>query len=113
MLLLAPEVLLRNGYGLECDMWGIGVIAYILYVLLCSLPAIPVTHWLFDLRLCGYPPFYSEDDFELFEQVKNGRYTFEPQYWSRISESAKDLIRQLLVVNPPQRLTASKCLEHP
>ena len=48
---IAPEVLQRN-YGVECDMWSIGVIMYIL--------------------LCGYPPFYGDSDPDIFGMVMKG-----------------------------------------
>ena len=38
-------------------------------------------------RLCGYPPFYEEDDQEvLFEQIRAARYEFASPYWDCISE---------------------------
>lgn len=33
--------------------------------------------------------------------------------WSRVSESAKDLVQKLLIVNVDRRLTAKQCLQHP
>lgn len=48
---VAPEVLMQMPYGRECDYWSIGVVTYIL--------------------LSGTPPFYDEDNFQLFEQIKN------------------------------------------
>lgn len=48
---MAPEVLERN-YGLECDNWGMGVIMYVL--------------------LCGYPPFYGQNDDEIYERIRKG-----------------------------------------
>lgn len=90
---VAPEVLTAQGYGEEVDMWSIGVITYIL--------------------LCGFPPFYSEDLPVLFDSIMRADYDFPPEYWNHISESAKNFIKKLLVVDPSTRLTAKKALEHP
>jgi len=90
---VAPEVLQAIGYDKEVDMWSIGVITYIL--------------------LCGFPPFYNENLPELFEQIMKADYDFPEDYWKEVSETAKDFIRRLLVVDPKQRLTGKKALEHP
>ncbi|GBG31164.1 Protein kinase, putative [Hondaea fermentalgiana] len=90
---VAPEVLLLQGYGKQVDMWSVGVIVYIL--------------------LCGFPPFYAENDAEMFEAIKAASYDFPSPYWDRISDSAKDLVRGLLQKNPDRRLTTEQALEHP
>jgi len=90
---VAPEVLRQKGYGKEVDMWSVGVITYIL--------------------LCGYPPFYDEDQASLFETIIRGHFEFHAEYWGGVSESAKDLIRKLLTVDPKKRLTAKEALQHP
>lgn len=95
---VAPEILVEGGgqgYGLEVDNWAIGVITYIL--------------------LCGFPPFRSQnrDQNELFDIIVRGEFEFLPPYWDNISDSAMDLIRKLLVVNPKKRLTAEQTLKHP
>jgi len=90
---VAPEVLRQKGYGKAVDLWSVGVITYIL--------------------LCGYPPFYDEDQASLFESIIRGKYEFHDDYWKDISESAKDLIRKLLTVDPNKRLTAIQALQHP
>lgn len=92
---VAPEILSEIGYGLEIDMWAIGVIAYIL--------------------LCGFPPFRSPDrnQTELFEFIKAGEYEFLSPYWDKISRSAKDLIENLLIVEKRKRYTAIDVLCHP
>jgi serine/threonine protein kinase len=90
---VAPEVLLNEGYDASVDMWSIGVILYIL--------------------LCGFPPFYSENTPELFEQIINGSYDFPSPYWDKVSLSARDLITKLLQVDPKKRFTPDQCLSHP
>ncbi|KAH3767048.1 myosin light chain kinase [Pelomyxa schiedti] len=90
----APEVLQMEGtYGMEVDMWSVGVITYVL--------------------LCGYPPFYAEDHGELFRLILAARYDFPEDDWKHVSNEAKDFIRHLLVVDPKERLTAAQCLQHP
>ncbi len=45
--------------------------------------------------------------------IKKGDYDFPSPYWDGISEPAKDLIRNLLVVDPSKRFDAEKILVHP
>lgn len=47
------------------------------------------------------------------EQILKGLYTFPDEFWSEISASAKDLIRQMMCVDPNTRLTMAGVLEHP
>jgi len=93
---VAPEVLSKDpkkGYGKEVDMWSIGVILYIL--------------------LCGFPPFYDEDNAILFNAIRKGDFDFPTPYWDNVSSAAKDLVSKLLVVDPSHRLTAQQTLNHP
>mmetsp|Transcript_17041 Transcript_17041/g.47971 ORF Transcript_17041/g.47971 Transcript_17041/m.47971 type:complete len:567 (+) Transcript_17041:123-1823(+) len=90
---VAPEVLTDDLYGREVDMWSIGVITYVL--------------------LSGFPPFYSENIKELFQQIMIAKYDFPPQYWDSVSKPAKDFVRGLLVRNPASRMTAQQALDHP
>ncbi|KAK3446921.1 calcium-dependent protein kinase 20 [Eucalyptus grandis] len=89
---VAPEVL-RKHYGPECDVWSAGVIIYIL--------------------LSGVPPFWDETEQGIFEQVLKGELDFISEPWPNISESAKDLVRRMLVRDPKKRLTAHEVLCHP
>jgi len=90
---VAPEIIKGKKYGKEVDLWSLGVIMYIL--------------------LCGYPPFYHQSQAQLFRLIKKGKYDFDPEYWSDVSEEAKDLIRRCLTVDPASRLTADEALQHP
>ncbi|XP_023723485.1 calcium/calmodulin-dependent protein kinase type 1 isoform X2 [Cryptotermes secundus] len=90
---VAPEVLAQKPYGKAVDVWSIGVISYIL--------------------LCGYPPFYDENDANLFAQILKGEFEFDAPYWDDISDSAKDFIRQLMCVDVEKRYTCRQALAHP
>uniref|UniRef100_A0A0N4ZBC3 Protein kinase domain-containing protein n=1 Tax=Parastrongyloides trichosuri TaxID=131310 RepID=A0A0N4ZBC3_PARTI len=90
---VAPEVLQQKPYGKAVDVWSIGVIAYIL--------------------LCGYPPFYDENDANLFAQIIRGEYEFDSPFWDDISDSAKDFISHLMCCDPSQRFSCDQALRHP
>ncbi|EQC37223.1 CAMK protein kinase [Saprolegnia diclina VS20] len=89
----APEVIARRPYEQKCDIWSLGVIMYIL--------------------LCGFPPFYDENQIQEMEKIRNAEYDFPSPYFDDISPSAKDLIAKMLLVNPDARLSASDVLAHP
>ena len=57
---------------------------------------------------CDFMP--SETEQGIFEQVLKGELDFSSEPWPGISESAKDLIRKMLVRNPKRRLTAHQVL---
>jgi len=75
------------------DFWSIGIILYIL--------------------LCGFPPFYDDDNDKLFELISKGKVEFPKPYWENISDTAKDLITKLLNVDPKKRLRSDEILAHP
>lgn len=89
---VAPEILNGIPYGTQADMWSLGVIMYIL--------------------LAGYPPFNGVNQQDLFRLIRKGRYEFHEQYWSDVSNDAKDLVAKLLIVKPEDRLTPSQALDH-
>ncbi len=89
---VAPEILNGIPYGIQADMWSLGVIMYIL--------------------LAGYPPFNAKNQRELFKLIRKGHYEFHEKFWSDISDDAKDFISKLLTVNPKKRYTASDALGH-
>lgn len=90
---VAPEVLAQKPYSKAVDCWSIGVISYIL--------------------LCGYPPFYDENDAKLFEQILKAEYEFDSPYWDDISDSAKDFICHMMEKDPLKRYTCEQALQHP
>jgi calcium/calmodulin-dependent protein kinase I len=90
---VAPEILYQRPYGKECDYWSIGVVLYIL--------------------LSGFPPFYDEDNTVLFEKIKKGYFEFPSPTWDYISDEAKDIVRNLLLVDSSKRMTSDMLLKHP
>lgn len=87
---IAPEVL-AHSYTEKADMWSLGVLVYML--------------------LTGSPPFYGSTDQKCLLRIKRG----EPQLssrWPLLSESARQFVLSLLVVDPEKRLSASEALQH-
>ncbi|CAN0885997.1 Serine/threonine-protein kinase tricornered [Linum grandiflorum] len=92
---IAPEVLLKKGYGMECDWWSLGAIMYEMLV--------------------GYPPFYSDDPMSTCRKIVNWKTHLKFPEEAKLSPEAKDLISKLLC-NVNQRLGtngASEIKEHP
>ncbi|XP_056627925.1 phosphorylase b kinase gamma catalytic chain, liver/testis isoform [Triplophysa dalaica] len=96
---LAPEILkcsmdeTHEGYGKEVDLWACGVILFTL--------------------LAGSPPFWHRKQLLMLRMIMEGRYQFSSPEWDDRSDTVKDLISRLLVVEPTFRLTAEQALAHP
>ena len=75
--------MIGKAYNRECDMWSVGVILFTL--------------------MCGYPPFWGDTEREIYGRVKRGHYAFEGPDWQVRSQAAKDLVNQLLVMQPSSR----------
>ncbi|KAK7291823.1 hypothetical protein RIF29_07275 [Crotalaria pallida] len=73
---IAPEVLLKKGYGLECDWWSLGAIMYEMLV--------------------GYPPFYSDDPLTTCRKIVYWKNHLKFPEAARLTPEAKDLICNLL-----------------
>lgn len=89
----APEIVKDERYSKSVDMWALGCVLYTM--------------------LCGFPPFYDESVEVLTHKVAKGQYTFLSPWWDDISDSAKDLVSKLLIVNPEKRYTIDEFLNHP
>jgi serine/threonine protein kinase len=94
-LYIAPELLSREGYDKQIDMWSLGVIVYIL--------------------LSGQSPWRSppSNPRRLMQEIVEGAWSFEGEEWNLVSNQAKSFISRLLVRDPRQRMTAQEALAHP
>ncbi|VDD88324.1 unnamed protein product [Enterobius vermicularis] len=96
---LAPEILRcqmyedTDGYGLEVDDWALGVILYTL--------------------LAGYAPFYNRRQLIMLRMIQEAKYDLHSEQWSHITDEAKDLIKNIFVVDVSKRFNALQCLQHP
>ncbi|CAN6374347.1 unnamed protein product [Urochloa humidicola] len=88
---VAPEVL-QESYGPEADIWSVGVVLYIL--------------------LSGVPPFWAETEEGTSSEILQGKLDFESDPWPSISDSAKDLVRNMLTQDPMKRFNAHEVLCH-
>ena len=84
---IAPEILSQN-YDNKCDLWSIGVIAFVL--------------------LAGVKPFNGSTDQEVFKAIKQGRPVYDDINWYGVSEEAKEFTQRLLQVDPSKRYSAKE-----
>jgi len=92
---VAPEVLKKQGYDAACDVWSLGVLLFTM--------------------LAGQTPFATgpEDSPEdILRRIGKGQYNMDSGNWSTVSSLAKDLVRQMLDVDPSKRLTTNQILTH-
>uniref|UniRef100_A0A803TY29 non-specific serine/threonine protein kinase n=1 Tax=Anolis carolinensis TaxID=28377 RepID=A0A803TY29_ANOCA len=87
---IAPEVILRQGYGKPVDWWAMGVILYEFLV--------------------GCVPFFGDTPEELFGQVISDEIAW-PEGDEALPPDAQDLIGKLLRQNPLERLGTGSAFE--
>merc|ERR1719321_1665685 len=87
----APEVLKPGRYGCECDVWSLGVVAYV--------------------SLCGKPPFWGSTK-NMLTKMEAGHYPMESSLWKSISHKGKDFIRSCLVADPKKRCPIERVIRH-
>ena len=83
--------MISGDYDYKCDIWSAGVVLYIL--------------------ICGYPPFYGDNDAEILESVKKGIYDFDEEEWDNVTKDCKALIMRMLMKDPNKRCTAEQALQ--
>ena len=89
---MAPEALAEtNRLCVSQDLWSSGVILYIL--------------------LSGSSPFPRSE--HTLESIVRGQYSLSGPGWDRVSWEAKDLITQLLCLDPAHRISAQQARQHP
>lgn len=89
---MAPQVL-QHVYTSQADLWSVGVIAYVL--------------------LCSQKPFQGSSRRSVINKIMKCNYHFNYRAWKqRISPEAKELVSELIVLDPKKRLTAEEALGH-
>lgn len=88
---VAPEVL-KKAYTSQCDIWSLGVIAFVL--------------------LSGYMPFSGSEAVQT-RNISTGHYVLKPERWSSVSLEGRQFVKAMLEVDPYKRLTAAQSLQHP
>lgn len=81
---LAPEIIQSKGHGKAVDWWALGILIYEM--------------------LAGYPPFYDENPFGIYQKILAGRIEF-PKHFDPL---AKDLVRKLLTADRTKRFGCLK-----
>lgn len=89
---VSPEILMRQPYDQQSDMWSVGCIVFLL--------------------LSGNLPFMGRSQKELFRKIVSGKFEFDEDDWCDVSVDAKDLVNRLLVLDPDQRMTSTEALRH-
>jgi len=88
---VSPEILMRQAYDQQSDMWSVGCIVFLL--------------------LGGNLPFMGRTQKELFRKIVVGKYEFDSD-WQDVSTDARDLVMKMLITNPDDRITAQQALRH-
>ncbi len=89
---VAPEIVERERYGPPVDVWGCGLLLY--------------------LMLCGELPFKGKDSSETLEKIRECELKMEGPVWSEISFAARTLVRGMLQKDPRRRITVEQALAH-
>jgi calcium-dependent protein kinase len=90
---MPPEIIKKEQYGKEVDIWSAGAVTFVL--------------------LTGKPPFIGKDKEEVYNAIINKELNLKIPDLFRCSKDAVDFLSKVLVKNPDERLTAKQALEHP
>ncbi|XP_032236089.2 peripheral plasma membrane protein CASK isoform X1 [Nematostella vectensis] len=89
---MSPEVVNRQPYGKPVDVWGCGIILFIL--------------------LSGNYPFHGTGE-KVYQSITKGQPVMRPRQWDQITDEAKDLCLNMLATDQDQRISAADALQHP
>lgn len=113
----APEVLTGQGYGKEVDLWALGVILYIMYLLsffVHSTGFVDIPHFKREWKMTTLRRFTNRFSTAITNSMANIGKAFPKKVHSIVySSAAKDLVSNLLVIDPKKRLTCEQLLAHP
>ena len=88
---IAPEVI-KCSYNSKCDIWSIGVIAYV--------------------ALCGELPFKDKKVAGIFKKISQVEPSFKEEEWDNVSSNAIEFIKMCLIKKPEKRPNAVEALNH-
>jgi serine/threonine protein kinase len=77
---LAPEIIQSKGHGKPVDWWALGILIYEM--------------------CCGYPPFFDDHPFGIYEKILAGKIVFP----ANTDANVKDLIKRLLTADRTKRI---------
>ena len=86
---MAPEIVMRREYyGFPVDVWSLGVLLYAM--------------------LCGCFPFTANSYPNLYKKIAVGQFSTP----KNLSQNVRDVLRRMLCVNPPKRITMNQVRRH-
>ncbi|KAL0242458.1 hypothetical protein GEMRC1_005021 [Eukaryota sp. GEM-RC1] len=90
---ISPEILRKQPYDYHCDCWSLGVVLYTM--------------------MSGFAPFTGNTNAQMFNKIITGKYSFVTPFCDHFSDDCKNLIGQMLIVDPTQRINIDQALLHP